>query len=275
MKKTLVISFILLVQGINSFAQKALDKSEEIKFTSRAEAKHWEKGQESTYHLFRAVDAQEDISEEKWLNLISYLDQKQAKKGNSIALLRSIFEKTNRNLFKKYEQHSTFNAMLIEGTFDCVSGSAALAMLLNRYGFDFEIIETDYHVFIVAHFEDENIIFESTLPIGGMIISNTKVIKYLEGYKTTTTAQFYTLNQRLDDPERVLEDKSIFRKVSLTQLAGLQYYNDAISHFNEQYFSEASLQLNKALELYPSPRIEGLKSLAIEQAYKTFGKDIK
>jgi hypothetical protein len=275
MKKTLVILFILLVQGVNSFAQNIMDQSEEIKFESRAEAKHWEKGQESTYDLFRAVDAREDISEEKWFDLLSDLDQKQAKKGNGIALLRSIFEKSHRSLFKKYEQHSSFNAVLTEGKFDCVSGSAALGMLLNRYRFNFEIIETDYHVFIVVNFEDENIIFESTLPVGGMITSQNQVLNYLESYKPTTTAQFYTLNQRLGDPDRVLDDKSIFRKVSLTQLAGLQYYNDAISHFNEQYFATASLQLNKALALYPSERIEELKSLAIEQAYKTFGKDIK
>jgi hypothetical protein len=275
MKKALLFTFILLLQGIISFAQEVVDQLEEIKFESVSEEEHWKKGQESPYNLFRAVHAEIDPSDEKWLNLTQELDKKHNKKGNSLALLRSIFEKSHRDLFKKYEQHSSFNAMLSEGKFDCVSGSAALGLLLERYGFNFEIIETDYHVFIVIDFDGRNIIYESTLPVGGMITSHSQVIAYLESYKPTNNTPFYNLNQRLGDPNRVLEDRSIFRKVSLIQLAGLQYYNDAILHFNEQYFSDASLQLNKALALYPSPRIEGLKSLAIEQAYKTFGKDIK
>jgi hypothetical protein len=275
MKKTLLISFILLLQGIISSAQEMIGQLEEIKFESAAEEEHWKKGQKSPYDLFRAVHAEIVHSDEKWENLILELDKRHSKKGNSLALLRSIFEKSHRDLFKKYEQHSSFNAMLTEGKFDCVSGSAALGLLLDRYRFKFEIIETDFHVFIVIDHDGKNIIFESTLPIGGLITSQSQVIAYLESYKPTKNAQFYTLNQRLGDPNTVLEDRSIFRKVSLIQLAGLQYYNDAILHFNEQYFSAASLQLNKALALYPSPRIEGLKSLAIEQAYKTFGKDIK
>ncbi len=275
MKKLLLIVFILLSPGIYSLAQEKMDLSEEIKFESETEELLWKKGEQSPYELFKAVHAQKNLSDEKWFDLVAELDHKHEKKGKSLSFLRNMFEKTHRTLFKKYEQHSTFNAMLTEGKFDCVSGSAALGMLLERYGFDFDVIETDYHVFIIVNFEGDKIIFESTLPVGGMMTSKSQVVAYLESYKPTVNAQFYTLNQRLGDPNMVLADKSIFRKVSLKELAGLQYYNDAIAHFNEQYFSKASLQLNKALVLYPSPRIEGLKSLAIEQAYKTFGKDIK
>jgi hypothetical protein len=55
------------------------------------------------------------------------------------------------------------------------------------------------------------------------------------------------------------------------ELAGLQYYNDAITHFNQQAFGVAVNQLTKAFVLYPSERIDALRELSIDLAYKTYG----
>jgi hypothetical protein len=82
-------------------------------------------------------------------------------------------------------------------------------------------------------------------------------------------------NQRLAGPALVNSENSIFRKVKLIELAGLQYYNDAIVHFNNQEFGQAVHQLSKAYLLYPSDRIEGLRELSIDLAFKTYGYDIR
>ncbi|WP_332914369.1 hypothetical protein [Algoriphagus boritolerans] len=42
-----------------------------------------------------------------------------------------------------------------------------MGLLLERYGYSFDIVETDYHVFIVVHLGLQKAILESTLPIGG------------------------------------------------------------------------------------------------------------
>ena len=275
MKKSILIVLFILAQTIMVLGQEEVMVFDELKFESEIELNYWTQGQQSPYKLFRSVDVNPELKDQKWEDLLIDLDKKYAKKGKSIALLRSIFEKPHRKLFKKYEQHSTFNMMLQDGKFDCVSGSAALGLLLDRYSFNYKIIETDYHVFIVVDYDEQDIIFESTLHIGGMISSPSEVEAYLAAYKPTRNSQFYPLNQRLGDPTQMLNDNSIFRKVSLHELAGLQYYNDAIAHFNQQMFTVASNQLTKALVLYPSDRIKDLKDLAIEQAYKTTGRDIK
>jgi hypothetical protein len=275
MKKSVLIFLFILAQAIVVLGQEEVMILDGLKFESEIELNYWKQGQQSPYKLFRAVDVNPELKDQKWEDLLIDLDKKYAKKGNSIVLLRSIFEKPHKYLFKKYEQHSTFNAMLQDGKFDCVSGSAALGLLLDRYSFDYKIVETDYHVFIVVDFNEQDIIFESTLPIGGMISSPSEVEAYLAAYTPTKNSQLYPLNQRLGDPTQALNDNSIFRKVSLHELAGLQYYNNAIAHFNQQMFTDASNQLTKALVLYPSDRIKDLKDLAIEQAYKTTGRDIK
>lgn len=265
--KTVLLTYLLISSlSFLANAQDATGLTDELRFDSNSEKELWEAGQENPYLLFRAVKAENSLSDEKWTNLIADLDKKFDRKGTHLKVLRNIFEKSHQQLFKTYEQHSTFNDMLDEGKYDCVSASAALALLLDRYGFAYKVVETDYHVFIVVNHEQNNIILESTLPIGGMITAPTEVASYLEGYKADDSAQLKSLSQRLGAPKVDLSDNAIFRKVNLTQLAGLQYYNDAISHFNMQSFDKASTQLNKALKLYNSERIEGLKALAEEQA---------
>ena len=266
LKKVLLTYLLISAFSFLAKAQDAIGILDELSFDNSSEKELWEAGQENPYLLFRAVQAEKSLSDEKWNDLLAKLDKRFEKKGTHINVLRQIFEKSHQNLFKVYEQHSTFNDMLDEGKFDCVSASAALALLLERYDFSYKVVETDYHVFIVVNYEGNDIILESTLPIGGMITAPSEVASYLEGYKADATAQLKSYNQRLGAPKVDLSDNAIFRKVNLTQLAGLQYYNDAISHFNEQSFEKATVQLNKALKLYGSDRIEGLKALAEEQA---------
>jgi hypothetical protein len=274
-KKALLTWFILAGLVQVSRSQEILLVPENLNFQSEAERNFWQYGESNPFLLFKAVQAEQTASEQAWIEVVEDLDLKASRKKSDLQFLRQIFEKTHQKLLKKYEQHSTFNSMLSEGKFDCVSGSAALSLLLDRYGFIFDIIETDYHVFIVVDLEGKKAILESTLPIGGMITSPTEVNKYLESYKPEKFAQLKSLNQGLAGPDIDYGDHSIFRKVNFKQLAGLQYYNDAIVHFNSQAFGLAIDQLSKAYLLYPSDRILGLRELSIDMAYKTYGYEIK
>lgn len=275
MKKALLTLVILTGLVQVTLSQEVLTSNVNLNFQSEKEQILWHSGENDPFLLFRAVQADQIESEKVWLNLLNELDIKAAQKKNDYKFLRKVFEKTHQNLFKKYEQHSTFNSMLKEGRFDCVSGSAALSLLLDRYDYSFDIVETDYHVFIVVHLDGQKIILESTLPIGGLITTPSEVEKYLDSYKPSKHAQLKALNQSLGGPDIDYSDNSLFRKVNLKQLAGLQYYNDAIVHFNSQAFDLAVDQLSKAYTLYPSERILGLRELSIDLAYKTYGYELK
>jgi len=272
-----IVLFILLILGSAGIgkAQEMPVSEESLHFESEAERFFWTDGKNHPLSLFRAVSAEEINSGNSWHNLVQDLDQKKAKESKELNFLRLIFQKTHQSLLKKYEQHSTFNDMLETGKYDCVSASAALGMLLDRYGYQYDIVETDYHVFILVVVDGKNIVLESTLPVGGMISGPSEVDAYLEAYKQEEFAQLGSLNQRIGSPKIDLSNNSIFRKVSLHQLAGLLYYNDAILLFNSQKYREASNQLTKALKLYSSDRIEGLKDLTKEMAYKTVGNQIR
>ncbi|WP_297338330.1 hypothetical protein [Algoriphagus sp.] len=261
-----VLALLVFLSGL-SFSALAQEGVAEVVFETDLEKNMWEKGikEANPYPLFLAVHANDHTPTDAWQKVLTATEKKFKRTGVGLKLLRTIFEKSHKYLFKTYAQHSSFNQMLQDGSFDCVSGSATLAMILDQYGFDYAIIETDYHVFITTQLNGSTIILESTLPIGGMITSATEVKKYLANYQGESENQGLALTQRLGAPALDDSDNGIFRKVDLQQLAGLQYYNDAIAHFNEQSFDIAVDQLEKAYQLYPADRIAGLKKLALSQ----------
>lgn len=275
MKKTLLFLLTLIGLVRVTQSQEFTASHENLTFQSEAEKQFWYEGAKNPLYLFQAVQAEQSATLQTWEELVSELDQKSTARRNDLKFVRQVFEKTHQKLLKKYAQHSTFNEMLNEGKFDCVSGSAALSLLLDRYGYSFDIVETDYHVFLVVHLDGDKIVLESTLPIGGMITSAAEVKKYIDSYKPAEFAQLKAFNQSLAGNEIEYSDNSIFRKVSLKQLAGLQYYNDAIVHFNGQAFRRAIDQLSKAYELYPTERILGLRELSVDLAYKSYGYELK
>jgi hypothetical protein len=227
-----------------------------------------------SYLLF-LEESEQTVSLTNWEALQSELDQKAAKKLDSIALLRVIFQKTHQRLLKNYRQHSTFSNMLDQGAYDCVSGSAALGLLLERYGYSFDVVETDYHVFIQVYLEGKTLILESTLPVGGMITAPSAVTNYLAAYLSEGAPVARNISEGLAGTKINSFDNTIFRKVNLSELAGLQHYNEAIVHFNKQNYKQAIDLLTKAYARYPSERIEGLKALSINLAYHSYGVDIR
>ncbi|WP_111669126.1 hypothetical protein [Algoriphagus litoralis] len=275
MKKALLVLLILIGQVRVTWSQESVAFYENLNFQTKAEKEFWQSGVTNPFSLFQAVQAEQTPSLAEWERLVDELDLKASKKRNDFKFIRQVFEKTHQKLFHTYEQHSTFNQMLNEGKFDCVSGSAALSLLLDRYGYEFDIVETDYHVFLVVNLEGKKIVLESTLPIGGMITTPSEVQKYIDSYKPAEFALLKSYNQSLAGTEIEFSDNSIFRKVNLKQLAGLQYYNDAIVHFNSQEYTKAVDQLSKAYLLYPSERILGLRELSVDLAYKSYGYELK
>ena len=271
MQKGILIVFFFFGIVIQSYSQANFVDSGSLTFETEVEKEIWTLGAEDPFQFFKAVKATSAISDEKWTNLVKELSEKASKNPDQLSLLRTIFQKSHQRLFKKYEQHSSFSTMLTTGKYDCVSGTAVLGLLLEKFGFEFDILETDYHIFIQVIISGKPVILESTLPVGGMITSPSEVEKYLSSYLPKNEGSSANVIQTgLSSPDKNLQ-YSIFRKVNLIQLAGLQYYNDAIVHFNQQAYGVAINQLSKAFVLYPSERIDALRELSIDLAYKTYG----
>ncbi len=269
MKK--ILPFLLFSLGIASlgFSQENAAQTAISSISEQNQAV-----QPASFFLF-LDETEKTFTPTNWEALQLELDAKASKKLDSLSLLRVIFQKTHQRLLKDYTQHSSFAELLKNGSYDCVSGSAALGLLLDRYGYAFEVVETDYHVFIQVYLDGKTIILESTLPVGGMITAPSAVSAYLASYINEGKPVARNISEGLAGTKVTASDNTIFRKVNLTELAGLQHYNEAIVHFNQQEYQQAIDLLSKALALYPSERIEGLKDLSIDLAYHSYGIDIR
>lgn len=219
--------------------------------------------------MLMAIDADKRSSSEDWEKLISTLEEKRAKRKKEEKFLRDIFEETRKVYLKKQVDVSTLNETIRSGAYNCVSGTALFGQLLDYFGFDFRIIETQSHVFLETSCAGKPIIMESTRPAQGLIVGEKRVKAFRSIFengnssdpsgRTTVGAasHFYTAGY--------------MNTIHLKQLAGLQYYNDALLHLKNENLLKAKAQIDKAALLYPSDRILEFQGV-LQECIKDFSE---
>jgi len=181
---------------------------------------------------------------------VSKLDQKQSGFKHSADFLEYIFNKTHQKFLKNFSEYSSFPEMLSKGNYNCLTGTALYALLLDRYDVGYQIIETNYHIFLVAQTDKGPILFETTDPVSGFVTNPEEIKKRIAGYRQNSiqasgsTKTYYRYNFDL------------YNSVNLDQVLGLLHYNLSIAAFNGQELTLSIDHLRKAMELYQSPRFE-------------------
>lgn len=191
---------------------------------------------------------------EKLESLVSKLGAKDKKSDHQF--LKSIFNTTHRQLLKEYKQYSDFGDIFETGKYDCLTATALYSIVLNRFGYEHAIIETNYHIFLLIESPEGKFLIESTDPLNGFEYQNEKIEARISRYKL--------------DQEEAEKDKSIysfgyklFDEVTPQQLTGLLYYNQCVKAFNEQQWSEAAQLLRASKKYYNSPRTSEMENLLL------------
>jgi hypothetical protein len=185
----------------------------------------------------------------EFLKFSRKLENRRASKDDK-HFLKYVFEKTHQHYLRQYESYASFNELTDKGVYNCLTGTALYALILDHLGFKYKIIETNYHIFLVVNTADGMILFEATDPIKGFVADADKVERRLRKYKENQMTHV--------DPQKNYYEYSfrLFDEVNLDQMLGLLYYNEAIEAFNAQQLPSAVNHLDKAIGLYKSPRIE-------------------
>lgn len=244
----------------NVMAQVVALPAGALAFSSEHEERLF-KSDDDVFALMTALHAEPSLNNKSWQKLLHTLDKKSKKKHYQEWFVQQIFYQSHRQLLKTYEKHATFNDVLTSGTYDCVSGSAVLGLLLDRYGFEHQVVETDYHVFIKLDIGEKTIVLESTEPLHGFISDQNSVDKFLQSFKEAAPVAQTDLKIELGSLLNSENGKSIYNEIGIHQLAGLQYYNDAVYLFNQESYELCYRQLVKAAILYPSKRILKFRDL--------------
>ena len=181
-------------------------------------------------------------------NFIKKLERKETQK-KSTEFIRHLFLKTHQEFLRHYTEYASFSETLDKGKYNCLTGTALYALLLDHFDIEYKIIETNYHIFLLASTKGGQILFEATDPSNGFVEKPKDIDSRINLYKqnrvqeTNIDKKYYRYNFNL------------YNQVSLDQIEGLLHYNLSIAAFNEQNLHASIQRLDRALDLYNSPRM--------------------
>jgi hypothetical protein len=200
------------------------------------------------FNLYSGSSVRSSLSVSNFLEFSHKLGKRKGQKDDR-QFLKYVFSKTHQRYLRTYSNYATFNAIEERGVYNCLTGTALYALLLKDLGYDFKIIETNYHIFLVVNTAEGKMLFEATDPAKGFIADQRAVEKRIARYKDD---QFVKAEA---DKNYYLYSFKLFNEVSLDQMLGLLYYNEAIQAFNDHQLQDAVVDLDNAIALYNSPRI--------------------
>jgi hypothetical protein len=197
-------------------------------------------------HDFSQVGTVEKTS----FDISEFTNKLNQKESSGIKFCRLLFNKTRQEFFRRYTQYATFSETLNKGRYNCLTGTALYALLLDHFGIDYTIIETNYHIFLLAQTDDGQVLFEATDPIDGFVTDSKQIAQRLQQYKRNTPQGL-----PVDGKRYYAFMTELYQPVGLPELLGLLHYNVSIEAYNNQNFGSSIDHLDRALNLYNSSRI--------------------
>ncbi|HEX6890440.1 MAG TPA: hypothetical protein VF141_07100 [Chryseolinea sp.] len=181
---------------------------------------------------------------------VNRLEQKQSSFKHRKDFLEFIFHKTHQKFLKNFSEYASFPETLEKGNYNCLTGTALYALLLEHFEIPYQIVETNYHIFLLAETDKGSILFETTDPADGFVTDAEEIKNRIARYRQNSiqTARSSKTYYRYNF--------DLYKTVTLDEVSGLLYYNLSIVAFNAKDLSLAIDHLGKAMELYRSPRIE-------------------
>jgi hypothetical protein len=187
--------------------------------------------------------------------------QKKQKRYSDKLFLEQFYYAVHRKFLKSYQPYQNFYALVNEGKYNCLTGTALYGYLLQELGYTFRLYETDYHTFLMVSTDaGEEILIESTDPLNGFMEDREQVAERLEQIKKDALP-----NTSAEERPYYDFKLNVLRQVSLAQLAGLQYYNQAAALYNSRKAKKAEIALGKGRLLYPAERFDHFAQLLASQ----------
>ncbi|WKN40641.1 hypothetical protein [Tunicatimonas pelagia] len=177
-----------------------------------------------------------------------HLNRKLKKSKSTEQFLKYFFYYIHRKHLKKYENYATLGDLLGSGKYDCVSGTALYALLLDALHIQFSVREMTYHMYLEIPLNNGIAIIESTDPLGGFVVGEAAVAKRLAQYQT-------------EEADSTIYPQPIQAKVGMEELLGLSYFNAAVDCYNRYQFTPARQYLRHAIRWYPADRMYAFQAI--------------
>jgi hypothetical protein len=193
---------------------------------------------------------------------ISSLTTPLAKKHLSeVKLARSLFHKAHRKFLRNYEAYATVNDAFGKGNYDCLSGTYILSQALTNLNIRHRIIETNYHVFLIAETNRGEVLLESTDRYGGFVTDPKMIEEKINNYRTNRSGRL--------DGQLYLSHIKIYHEILPVQLSGLVYFNLAVQSYHKNELTASCQYLQSAWKIYDNPRIDEFSPILSRSVMKS------
>lgn len=164
--------------------------------------------------------------------------------------LHLVFRESHRKFFRSYQPYAQFAQVLEEGKYDCLSATSFLSILLKRFDYDFKIIETNYHIFLLVETSKGQWLIESTDKLNGIVSDPVQIDKRISKYQSN---DLIVASSKADKIHYEF-NLNLYQIVQPDQLPGLLYFNQAVIAYNENNLVDCAEKLDYARKIYESPR---------------------
>jgi hypothetical protein len=272
MKRLFVYIFIFLLSQavalLPSYGQLRLSLEntgmDYAQYTEEDKAAGAEQAYMGLLHHFLQVESIEAAhlqrAETEFAAFCHKLEQLQAKQKSDAWFLEKLFTFTQKAYLHTFADYEALSKVLNQKTYNCVSATALYALLLDRFGYRYEVKATPFHCYLLVYSGKHTYLFESTDPVYGFVreplLIRDMETQYLEDARegmqmSGVPSQFTTLMVSAD----------------LKNLCGLMYYNSAVKMYNKQQAEQALQMLYKAHAYYPSPWITSFIDHCLNQLF--------
>lgn len=172
--------------------------------------------------------------------------------------IKYLYGLIHKRFLIKYEAENRFYEIIKKGNYNCVTATALYAIFFEKLNIPYAIKEEPTHVYLIAYPNAENILIETTTPLYGFLSFDTNFksnyINTLKSQKIIGSSEAVASN--VDE----LFNKYYFgtENISLTQLIGIHYQNDALFMRDHGNIPEGYEQIKKASLFYSNTRSEFL-----------------
>lgn len=209
---------------------------------------------------FRHINAE---TAESWPKLDAFIHDLSKKSGkDDHRLLEHLFYKTHARFLKRFAETTSFENLVNSGTYNCLTATALYALILESLDYRYQIVETNYHIFIIAETNKGKVLLETTDPVGGFVAHadeiEARTIKYINGAPGTNALAASTTSKVYHQYKN-----NLYNLLDVTHLTGLLHYNQSVRNYNEDKLELSVHHLQKARSYYNSQRIEEFSKVVL------------
>ncbi len=180
---------------------------------------------------------------------------KSTRSTSDVALLKKAFHRTQKSFLDRYVAYSGFSE-IFDGRYDCLTATAMFSLVLNRLQFDFHVVETNYHIFLVVKTSAGDVLLETTDRFDGFVTNPKDIEKRIGAYRKSITT---------GEADNVYHYScNLYREVDADKLPGLLLFNQAVKAYNAGKLESCGELLIKSKAIYNTPRIDEFSSIFLK-----------